>query len=374
MIMSVQIAEQDVLMAMEGDNNAFTRLIQATRNTISSIALAIVKDLDASEEVAQQVYIQCWQKLNTLKSPSSFLPWLRQSTRYAAFNYLRDNCIDDRVGGDEAEQLFSQFCLDDGDSETVLSRSQQAQILARVIDDLPEETREIVLLYYREEQSSAQVAELLSISDASVRQQLSRARQTLKGRLLDKSGALILSTAPTLTISGILAASAGISAPAQAATATSASSSSVVKGGFAGALQWIFSGAMLATFAGLIAVYLSAEMPLRRMRNEGRKAALRKERKRTMTGIAMTGILLTAAYELTQGWVFPAIAYELMMIVIFIQTRKTQIIIAADEKERGKKAPSIFGSCPGTFWLLTGITLGHIGLITGLYNSGRPFF
>ncbi len=372
--MSVQIAEQDVLMAMEGDNNAFTRLIQATRNTISSIALAIVKDLDASEEVAQQVYIQCWQKLNTLKSPSSFLPWLRQSTRYAAFNYLRDNCIDDRVGGDEAEQLFSQFCLDDGDSETVLSRSQQAQILARVIDDLPEETREIVLLYYREEQSSAQVAELLSISDASVRQQLSRARQTLKGRLLDKSGALILSTAPTLTISGILAASAGISAPAQAATATSASSSSVVKGGFAGALQWIFSGAMLATFAGLIAVYLSAEMPLRRMRNEGRKAALRKERKRTMTGIAMTGILLTAAYELTQGWVFPAIAYELMMIVIFIQTRKTQIIIAADEKERGKKAPSIFGSCPGTFWLLTGITLGHIGLITGLYNSGRPFF
>ena len=62
MIMSVQIAEQDVLLAMKGDNNAFTRLIQASRNTISSIALAIVKDLDASEEVAQQVYIQCWQK------------------------------------------------------------------------------------------------------------------------------------------------------------------------------------------------------------------------------------------------------------------------------------------------------------------------
>ncbi len=372
--MSVQIAEQDVLMAMNGDNNAFTRLIQATRNTISSIALAIVKDLDASEEVSQQVYIQCWQKLNTLKSPSSFLPWLRQSTRYAAFNYLRDNRISDRVGGDDADQLFLQFCLDDGDSEAALSRSQQAQILARVIDDLPEETREIVLLYYREDQSSAQVAELLSISDASVRQQLSRARQTLKGRLLDKSGALILSTAPTLTISGILAASAGISAPAQAATATSASSSSVVKGGLAGALQWIFSGAMLATFAGLIAVYLSAELPLRRMRSEGRKAALRKERKRTLAGIAITGILLTAAYELTQGWVFPVAAYELVMIVIFVQTRKMQVIIAADENERGKKALSVFGSCSGTFWLITGITLGNIGMIAGLYNSGRPFF
>ena len=115
--MSVQIAEQDVLLAMKGDNNAFTRLIQASRHTISSIALAIVKDLDASEEVAQQVYIQCWQKLNTLKSPSSFLPWLRQSTRYAAFNYLRDNRVTDRVGGDEADLLFSQFCQDDGDSE-----------------------------------------------------------------------------------------------------------------------------------------------------------------------------------------------------------------------------------------------------------------
>ncbi|OFC71934.1 RNA polymerase sigma factor [Alteromonas confluentis] len=372
--MSVQIAEQDVLLAMKGDNNAFTRLIQATRNTISSIALAIVKDLDASEEVAQQVYIQCWQKLNTLKSPSSFLPWLRQSTRYAAFNYLRDNRVTDRVGGDEADLLFSQFCQDDGDSETVLSRSQQAQILARVVDDLPEETREIVLLYYREEQSSAQVATLLSISDASVRQQLSRARQTLKGKLLDKSGALILSTAPTLTISSVLVASAGISSPAQAATVSSASSSTAMKGGLIGALQWIFSGAMLATFAGLIAVYLSAEIPLRRMRNEGRKVALRKERKRTMIGIVITGVLLTAAYEFTSGWVFPIVAYELMMVVIFVQTRKTQIIIAADENTRGKKALSVFGSCSGTFWLLTGITLGNLGMIAGLYTSGRALW
>lgn len=371
--MSVQIAEQDVLLAINGDNSAFTRLIQATRNTICSIALAIVKDLDASEEVAQQVYIQCWEKLSTLKNPASFLPWLRQSTRYAAFNYLRDNRIADRIGGDEADLLFSQFCLDDGDHETVLSRSQQAQILAKVIDDLPEETREIVLLYYREEQSSAQVAELLSISNASVRQQLSRARQTLKGKLLDKSGALILSTAPTLATSSLLFAGVGISSPAQAASA-SGSTSGAVNGGVWGVVKWLFSGAMLATVVGLVAVFLSSEMAIRTMQSEGSKAALRKERKRTMMGVGIAGVILTAAYEFTQGWIFPILAYQVLMVVIFVQTRKSQAIIAADEMARGKKPQTVFGIYAGSFWLYLSMIIGNLCVVAGLYNSGRLFF
>ena len=84
--MSVQavVSVQDVKAAQQGDERAFGRLVNASRNTIASIALAITRDLDASEEITQQVFISCWQKLHTLQNAASFLPWARQSARYAA--------------------------------------------------------------------------------------------------------------------------------------------------------------------------------------------------------------------------------------------------------------------------------------------------
>ncbi|MBC3766210.1 RNA polymerase sigma factor [Neptunicella marina] len=366
--MSVLIVEQDVVAAMNGDSSAFTRLIQASKNTISSIALAVVKDLDASEEVAQQVYIQCWQKLNTLNNPASFLPWIRQATRYAAFNYLRDNKVADRVGGDDADSLFARFCNESDDGETSLSRSQQAAILARIVDDLPEETREIVLLYYREEQSSAQVARLLSITDAAVRQQLSRARQALRTNLLDKYGNMILSTAPTLAIGSALLASTTISTPAQAATGA------VAKGGFLGVVKWLLSGAMFAAFVGAIAVYFSAEIPIRRMQSSERKAELRKLRGRSVVAILITGGLLAAAYELTTGWIAPIVAYEILMAIVFVQTRKMQDIIAIEQCEKQVQGKLIFGLCAGRIGLYAGILFGNVALLYGLYASGRAFW
>src|SRR5690606_36277812 len=152
----------DINAAQQGDMQAFGRLVSYCQRSVSSIALAIVKDLDASEDISQQVFIHVWQQLNTLQNPASFLPWVRQITRYRAFNYLRDNKITDRVGGEEADELLQQFSSGSELSEQ-LAREQQNQIMAAFIDRLPQDSREIVLLYYREDQNSQQVARLLDI-------------------------------------------------------------------------------------------------------------------------------------------------------------------------------------------------------------------
>ena len=63
------ISSDDVIAAQHGDESAFNRLVAASRNTIASIALAITRDLDASEEITQQVFINFWQKLHTTTWP-----------------------------------------------------------------------------------------------------------------------------------------------------------------------------------------------------------------------------------------------------------------------------------------------------------------
>ena len=59
--MSISITEQqlipDVTAAQVGDTGAFERLVACCQRSVCSIALAIVKDLDASEDITQQVFI-----------------------------------------------------------------------------------------------------------------------------------------------------------------------------------------------------------------------------------------------------------------------------------------------------------------------------
>ena len=69
-MLNAQIAHAesaDIILAQQGDQQAYERIIRRSQNLVSTIALAIVKDVDDSEEIAQQVFVSVWQNLKQLK-------------------------------------------------------------------------------------------------------------------------------------------------------------------------------------------------------------------------------------------------------------------------------------------------------------------
>ena len=78
-----------VLAAAQGDSDAYSRLVDETSPLVSSIALAIVRDVELSRDVAQDVFLSVWRDLKKLRNPASFLPWLRQTVRNRAKTALR---------------------------------------------------------------------------------------------------------------------------------------------------------------------------------------------------------------------------------------------------------------------------------------------
>jgi RNA polymerase sigma factor (sigma-70 family) len=167
-----------VSAAANGDRDAYRRLVDLNRNLVTSIAYASVRDVAASEEVAQDVFVQVWTSLRSLKSAESFLPWLRQLTRNRVQQFLRERHRRHRLAAEVAAVASSAET-----AETVLLRREREQRLQEAVDRLPDETREVVLLFYREGKSVAQVALLLDLSQAAVRKRLSRARETLRDAL-----------------------------------------------------------------------------------------------------------------------------------------------------------------------------------------------
>lgn len=354
---------QDVQAATAGDSKAFERLIDSCKNTVTSIALSIVKDVDASEEVAQRVFINCWQNLAALKNPDSFLPWVRQTSRHLSLNYLRDNKVSQRTSSEEADQIFMEFCNEQASLEHALNAEQCHVIVQKLIDDLPSESREVVLLYYREQESSQHVANLLGISEVSVRKKLSRARGKLKESLLKRYGQVILSTVPAVSFASITLAAATSSPKAMAAVSVGQST------GWFGKLSVLFSGAMLASFVGVLAVFFSHKVVEKRLQYESDKQLLRKVRNLQIGWLLIFGVCFALSFELSDGFIWPILTYSLFAVGLSILIRRAQqITIAAIQQS---KELSTVNNRWGLIGLFGGLFTGFLGMIIGLIGSGR---
>lgn len=360
----------DVLAARGGDLQAYGRLISRCRQLVSSIALAISRDLDASEDIAQQVFIAVWQQLPQLKEPASFLPWLRQITRYQAYHQLRANDARRQAAPEDSEVLLAEFIDPDANPELWHSRSQQAQLLQQFLDALPADSRDVLLLYYREEQSSQQVAALLGLSEAAVRKKLQRLREQLKAQWLARYGQLILSTAPTAGFStALLLSLASLSPPAAAAV----SSSLAAQAGKSGVWYWLslLGGAAAGALLALVAVFYGMKPAIDRADSAEQKQALRQLRKRTLLWLTLFGIGWVAAYELTTGAWAPILMMSLLSVLLLTSQQQFWRLTAPtnDGSEAHQRRRRDLGwLCVGT---LLGLCCGWAGMLLGLIQSGR---
>lgn len=372
----------DVLAAQQGDMAAYQRLINRCRQMVSSIALAIVKDLDRSEDIAQQVFIHVWQQLPQLREASSFLPWVRQITRYQAFHGLRDQKARRELDSENAETVLAEFVDPDACPELWHGRAEQSQLLQQFLDALPAESRELLLLFYREEQSSSQVAALLGISEASVRKKLQRVRESLKEQWLSRYGQLILSTAPGLGFSAALTAALATASPPAAAMVADqlvqTVTHSAAPGAASGPLKFLalLGGAAIGALLAVAAVFYGMKPAIDRADSAELAQALRQLRHRTMVWMAGFGLCWVAAYELTQSAWAP-IACMVMLTVLLLSTQVQLSRMLAPQQARERQADPKAAAKQRRQWLggaigtAVGIGSGWAGMIAGLVASGR---
>lgn len=250
--MNAWTLEHDVALAMAGDETAYRRLIEQCANTVCSIALAIVRNVAASEDVAQEVFLVVWSNLRKLRSPSSFLPWVRQVTRNQAHLWIRAH---QRERADDAA-LAAAVDARPTPAEALLA-DEERRVLADVLDELPEEAREVVVLFYREGSSTRQVAELLDISEDAVRQRLSRTRLRIREEMLARFGGTLVRTAPGAAFMTVVgAALIGAAAPASAAVTLSAAAGSSGGSKLGAAALAVGKGTLFGALVGVFGVVL----------------------------------------------------------------------------------------------------------------------
>jgi len=303
-----------VRAAAAGDRNAFRQLVEATHVTVASIAGAIVNDPTLAEDVAQEVYVAAWRELPKLKEATSFLPWIRQVTRNRARMALRGRRRG-RVKIMDPDDLLAVAADPQPDAMERLLERERRETVQAAVDALPDGSREVVLLYYREDESVRHVAELLDLSETAVKQRLYRARKYLESSLVKS----VKESAPGPGFPAAVMGALTLGAPAAAAAATveAGTHSAGQAGGSAIGVGLGFlklpAGALAGAAAGLAGavagIAFGARDLLRRARDD-------QERRGVWRFAAMNVTLAVAFVAVVLAWprrpVFAVVAFGIM--------------------------------------------------------------
>jgi len=377
--MSAPVALDDLVSAAAGgDRDAFARLVDETRGLVASIALAILRDVDVSRDVAQDVLLVAWRDLRKLREPASFLPWLRQITRNRAHHVLRARVRARRVIGEPAspdgvdlDERLATACAAPLASEVLVAEEQRTR-LAEAIEALPDEAREVVTLYYREGQSARQVADLLGLREDAVKQRLSRARQRLRASLLDEVGETLRVTAPGAAFTaGVMALT--VAAPSTAAAAGIGVSASGVFGTSVLAKVAMALGGAGAGIAGGVAGVLFGTSRLRRQaRDEREHAALVRFTWVTVTTVVIAGLSIPLGWLATQSpWAPVASYFGLLAALGVLYAGWLPRIVARRLEAELREDSSAAARHRRDRWLcvlgyVAGAVSGGLGLLAGL--------
>jgi RNA polymerase sigma-70 factor, ECF subfamily len=164
-----------VAAVRNGSREAAGQLVERHLRTCRVVALSIVGDLPAAEDVCQDAFVYAIERIDSCRQPDRFGAWLRQIVRSRARNHLRDRKVR------RTEPMHGAWQAVAADSPAVdAERSELRDRLVSALAELPEERREVVLLHDLEGWTHQEIARQMDLPAGTVRSHLHHARRRLR--------------------------------------------------------------------------------------------------------------------------------------------------------------------------------------------------
>ena len=163
-----------IKQARRGDQDAFGRLVERYYRAAYASAYAVLGNAGDSEEIAQETFVQVFEKLDRLREPAAFAGWVWRIARDSALKYIRKNKRIKPVGDAPDLKLDDQRPY-----EPLVAAEGKKQLLA-ALGELPDDMREAVLMRYWEELDYEQMAERTGVSAAALYQRVCRGLKHLR--------------------------------------------------------------------------------------------------------------------------------------------------------------------------------------------------
>ena len=171
-----------VTEAQNGKSEAMNELFSEFYNDVYYFALKTVKDSEIACDITQETFMEIINTIDELKEPVAFVTWMKQITYHQCTRYFKkkkDVLVDE---DEEGNTLFDSLVDESEDSvpSEVYEKEEFRKTILGMIDELSEEQRSAVMMYYFDEMPVGEISKVQEVSEGTVKSRLNYARKAIR--------------------------------------------------------------------------------------------------------------------------------------------------------------------------------------------------
>jgi RNA polymerase sigma factor (sigma-70 family) len=166
----------------EGDRDAFREFVAEHQNKVFSLALSFLKNREEAEDIAQDVFVEVFQSINSFRKEAELSSWIYRITVNKSLNrYKRMK----RMLPQEEDNMLGFLQQSESNPETQMQSKENAKVLYVAVDKLPEKQKTAYTLRHFNDLSYNEISKIMKKSKSSVESLIHRAHKKLYSLLYD---------------------------------------------------------------------------------------------------------------------------------------------------------------------------------------------
>jgi RNA polymerase sigma-70 factor, ECF subfamily len=181
-LLSAHADLQDVRQTLNGDSEAYRRLIERNQERVSAMMWRFSRDKGTHEELVQNVFVEVYLALSTYKAIAPFTHWLTRIATRVGYLYWKKQARErafPTVSLEEWQHVLEAPSCEEGFFEA-MDPFEAGELLHTLLAQLPPRDRLVLTLRYVEEHSVLETSRMTGLSQAMVKVQTLRARKKLR--------------------------------------------------------------------------------------------------------------------------------------------------------------------------------------------------
>ncbi|MDZ4839122.1 MAG: sigma-70 family RNA polymerase sigma factor [Bacteroidota bacterium] len=170
--------EELINQYLQGNEACLRMLFQRHKNKIYTAIFLLVKDSDLAEDIFQDTFVKVilTLKKGNYQEEGKFIPWIMRIARNLVIDHFRKSNKIPIVTDSDGNDILDSISIADENREDQLVKEQTEERVRQMIQQLPEEQKEVLILRHYANLSFKEIAEL---TDVSINTALGRMRYAL---------------------------------------------------------------------------------------------------------------------------------------------------------------------------------------------------
>jgi RNA polymerase sigma-70 factor (ECF subfamily) len=151
---------------LNGREQAFAELLQRHKTRVYTAIYMFVRDKYLAEDLFQETFIKALKKLNAglYTDEGKFLPWVLRIANNLCIDYYRKTKRSPKVTNPDGYDIFSILPFHETSAQEVIIRNEDSRTVRALIDKLPPDQKEVLILRHYADYSFKEIAELTGVS------------------------------------------------------------------------------------------------------------------------------------------------------------------------------------------------------------------